>query len=67
MNSELEKSEKSETTPTDGTDGTDMHRFTDPNHQNFWRSNNPYSPAFRAPRNLRELIKTIYHLLVGWF
>jgi hypothetical protein len=27
---------------------TDLTRFTDPNHPNFWRSDNPKSPAYRA-------------------
>lgn len=27
---------------------TDMTRFTDPNHPNFWRSDNPKSPAYRG-------------------
>jgi hypothetical protein len=26
---------------------TDMRRFTDPNHPNFWRSDDPRSPAYR--------------------
>lgn len=26
---------------------TDMTRFTDPNHPNFWRSDNPNSPIYR--------------------
>jgi hypothetical protein len=28
---------------------TDLTRFTDPNHPNFWRSDDPASPAYRAP------------------
>lgn len=27
---------------------TDIHRFTDPDHPNFWRSDNPASPAYNA-------------------
>lgn len=27
---------------------TDMSRFTDPNHPNFWRSDDPYSPAYHS-------------------
>ncbi|MBL8161318.1 MAG: pentapeptide repeat-containing protein [Anaerolineae bacterium] len=27
---------------------TDMARFTDPNHPNFWRSEDPLSPAYRG-------------------
>ncbi len=27
---------------------TDLTRFTDPNHPNFWRSDNPASPAYRG-------------------
>lgn len=30
------------------TTGTDMTRFTDPNHPNFWRSDDPGSPAYRG-------------------
>lgn len=30
---------------TKWTPGTDMTRFTDPEHPNFWRSVNPFSPA----------------------
>jgi hypothetical protein len=29
---------------------TDMRRFTDPNHPNFWRSDDPRSPAYRTKR-----------------
>ena len=31
---------------THWTPGTDMTRFTDPNHINFWRSDDPCSPAY---------------------
>jgi len=31
------------------TPDTDMTRFTDPDHPQFWRSENPWSPAYRAP------------------
>jgi uncharacterized protein YjbI with pentapeptide repeats len=27
---------------------TDMTRFTDPNHPQFWRSNDPKSPTYRG-------------------
>jgi len=30
------------------TPDTDLTRFTDPNHTNFWRSDNPDSPAYRG-------------------
>lgn len=30
------------------TPDTDMKRFTDPGHPKFWRSNSPYSPAYRG-------------------
>lgn len=30
------------------TPDTDLHRFTDPNHPQFWRSSNPGSPAYRG-------------------
>ncbi len=30
------------------TPDTDMTRFTDPNHPQFWRSDDPQSPAYRA-------------------
>ncbi|MBZ0288623.1 MAG: pentapeptide repeat-containing protein [Anaerolineae bacterium] len=30
------------------TPDTDMRRFTDPTHPNFWRSDNPASPAYRG-------------------
>jgi len=25
-----------------------LARFTDPNHPDFWRSDNPHSPAYRG-------------------
>lgn len=37
--------------------GTDMARFTDPAHPEFWRSDNPFSPAYRdeeAPEDDRR-------------
>jgi uncharacterized protein YjbI with pentapeptide repeats len=33
---------------TPWTPDTDMARFTDPNHPGFWRSDRPYSPAYRG-------------------
>ncbi len=33
---------------TKWTPGTDMARFTDPEHPDFWRSNDPKSPAYRG-------------------
>jgi hypothetical protein len=30
------------------TPDTDLHRFTDPSHPKFWRSDNPASPAYRG-------------------
>lgn len=33
---------------TNWTPETDMSRFTDPNHPNFWRSGDRYSPAYRG-------------------
>lgn len=33
------------------TPDTDMRRFTDPTHPNFWRSDNPASPAYRNKEN----------------
>jgi uncharacterized protein YjbI with pentapeptide repeats len=27
---------------------TNLTRFTDPNHLNFWRSDDPFSPAYRG-------------------
>lgn len=33
---------------TNWTSATDMTRFTNPNHPNFWRSDNPSSPAYRG-------------------
>jgi hypothetical protein len=30
------------------TPGTDLSRFTDSNHPNFWRSDNPKSPAYKG-------------------
>jgi hypothetical protein len=39
------------TTLPDGTkwtSGTEMARFTDPDHPNFWRSDDPDSPAYRG-------------------
>mgnify|MGYP001478428375 CR=1 FL=1 len=33
---------------TKWTPGTDMSRFTDPNHPDFWRSDDDYSPAYRG-------------------
>jgi hypothetical protein len=30
------------------TPDTDMARFTDPNHPDFWRSDDPNSPAYRG-------------------
>ncbi|MCA9904034.1 MAG: pentapeptide repeat-containing protein, partial [Anaerolineae bacterium] len=38
------------TTLPDGTHwtpDTDLSRFTDPDHPQFWRSDNPVSPAYR--------------------
>ncbi len=31
--------------------GTDMSRFTDPNHPDFWRSDDPASPAYRGDQS----------------
>jgi uncharacterized protein YjbI with pentapeptide repeats len=42
------------TTLPDGTTwttDTDLRRFTDPNHPNFWRSDDPASPAYRGKNN----------------
>lgn len=33
------------------TRGMDMTRFTDPAHENFWRSDDPQSPAYREDTN----------------
>jgi len=33
---------------TNWTPDTDMERFTDPKHSDFWRSDNPDSPAYRG-------------------
>jgi hypothetical protein len=33
---------------TKWTPNTDMARFTDPEHPDFWRSDNPHSPAYRG-------------------
>jgi hypothetical protein len=33
------------------TPGTDIARFTDPAHTDFWRSDNPDSPAYRGRDN----------------
>lgn len=33
---------------TNWTSETDMSRFTDPNHPQFWRSDNPASPAYKG-------------------
>ena len=30
------------------TPDTDVAHFTDPEHPDFWRSDNPYSPAYRG-------------------
>jgi hypothetical protein len=32
------------------TPDTDMSRFTDPTHPDFWRSDDPHSPAYRGKR-----------------
>lgn len=45
------------TTLPDGskwTPGTDMGRFTDPTHQQFWRSDDPRSPAYRGKKTERD-------------
>jgi hypothetical protein len=48
----LEDAELNETTilpdGTQWTPDTDLKRFTDPKHPNFWRSDEPDSPAYRG-------------------
>lgn len=55
-NAGLAKFDEETALPDDNLDGkrsywssdTDMTRFTDPDHPNFWRSDDPMSPAYRG-------------------